>query len=362
MEDRFRMTISRRALTALAALPLLTALGAPTGVSAQADAPSTTISNGTVNAKIWLPDATKGYYRASRFDWSGAIDSLTANGHEYFGQWFANYDPMAHGNITGPVEDYWPVNYEAAKPGETFVKIGVGTLKKADDTPYRFQTNYERLDTGKWTTTQGANWIEFRHELTDSASGYGYIYIKRVTLTPGQTQMTIDHTLTNTGTKAIDTNNYNHGFFMLDRQPTGPDVKVTFAFEPKPERDLGPGAAIQGKQLVYLKELVTNPPLPPGATRPPADPNRPTGAQSVLTGHSVTDVKDFDIKVENTRTGAGVRFTADTPMIKMNYWSTRATACPEAYVAVKAAPGATTKWRLTYDFYSLPAAQRTASL
>lgn len=353
--------ISRRALTAALTLTLI--LAAPVLASAQADAPSATISNGTVNAKLWLPDADKGYYRASRFDWSGAIASLTANGHEYFGQWFANYDPMAHGNITGPVEDYWPVNYEAAKPGETFVKIGVGTLKKADDTPYRFQAAYERLDTGKWTTTKGANWIEFKHELTDPASGYGYVYTKRVALTPGQSQMTIDHSLQNTGTKAIDTDNYNHGFFMLDRQPTGPDTRVTFTFDPKPERDLGAGAAIRGKQLVYLQELITNPPLPPGATRPPPAPGAPpTVVQSVLTGHSLTDVKDFDIKVENTRTGAGVRFYGDTPMIKMNYWSTRSNVSPEAYVAVKAAPGATTTWRITYDFYSLPAGQRTAGL
>ena len=329
-------------------------LCAPALVAAQADAPSATLSNGVVTAKAWLPDVEKGYYRASRFDWSGSLASLETGGHSYFGQWFGRYDPMAHGNITGPVEDYWPLNYEAAKPGETFVKIGVGTLKKADDTPYRFATNYERLDTGKWSVSKGANWIEFKHVLDDPASGYGYVYVKRVTLTPGKPQMTIDHSLTNTGKKAIDTNNYNHGFFMLDDQPTGPDTKITFAFEPKAERSMLPAAEIQGKSIVYLKELVSNPQAPPGAPRPPPGPNAPQGvAQSPITGFSLTDPKDFDIRVENTKTGSGVRLTADVPLLQINYWSTRSTPCPEAYVAVKAQPGKTTKWLLTYDFYTL---------
>lgn len=341
---------------AVLAAPVALSLIAPALVVAQDAHPSVDLTNGPIKAKLWLPDAQKGYYRAMRFDWSGSINSLTVGGHEYFGIWTPKTSPMDNDRIDGPVEDYWPLNYEAAKPGETFVKIGVGTLKKADDTPYRFQVNYERLDTGKWSVTKGANWIEYRHVLNDPASGYGYIYTKRITLTPGKPQMTIDHTVQNTGTKTIDTNVYNHGFFMLDRQPTGPDTKITFAFKPVAERDLGPAAKIEGNSLVYVKELVTNPPgppLPPGAPRPPMDPNRPTGAQSGIVGFSTTDVKDFDIRVENTRTGAGVRFTADVPLTRINYWSVRTTACPEAYVAVKAAPGASTKWRLTYDFYSL---------
>jgi hypothetical protein len=260
LEETTIMTISRRALArALAAAPLLTALAAPAWVVAQAEPPSATITNGAVKAKLWLPDEQNGYYRAMRFDWSGSVNSLTSGGHEYFGEWTPKTSPMDNDRINGPVEDYWPLNYEVAKPGETFVKIGVGTLKKADDTPYRFQTNYERLDTGKWTVTKGANWIEFKHVLTDKASGYGYVYTKRVTLTPGKTQLTIDHTVQNTGSKAIDTNVYNHGFFMLDRQPTGPDTRITFAFDPKAERDLGPAAKLDGRSLVYVKELVGSP-------------------------------------------------------------------------------------------------------
>ena len=83
-------------------------------------APSASISNGTVKAKLWLPDVKDGYYRSTRFDWSGSVWSLETGGHSYFGQWFPTYDPMKHDAITGPVEDYAPLNYDEGKPGDTF--------------------------------------------------------------------------------------------------------------------------------------------------------------------------------------------------------------------------------------------------
>ncbi len=51
-------------------------------------APTADVSNTSVRATIYLPDAESGYYRGTRFDWSGVISSLKWNGHEYFGQWF----------------------------------------------------------------------------------------------------------------------------------------------------------------------------------------------------------------------------------------------------------------------------------
>jgi hypothetical protein len=59
-----------------------------------------------VDAVVFLPDAENGYYKASRFDWSGQVPCLTYKGHSYFGEWFAKYDPMIHDAITGPVEDW----------------------------------------------------------------------------------------------------------------------------------------------------------------------------------------------------------------------------------------------------------------
>ena len=336
-----------------------------------AEPPTASITNGVVRAKLNLPDVDNGYYRGTRFDWSGSVASLETSGHTYFGQWFPVYDPLKHDSITGPVEDYAPLNYADAKPGETFVKIGIGVLKRLDDQPYRFSAPYELLDTGQWAVRKGPDFVEYRHEVADPKSGYAYVYTKTVRLTAGKPQMTIEHNLKNTGTKAIATNVYNHGFFMLDSQPTGPDFTVTFPFEIKASREMTGLAEVRGKQIVYLKELEANtggnaaPGAPAvGRGAPGAVPGgAPAGrggsngrtASTPVAGFSTTDPKDFDIRIENHKTLAGIRITGDQPLSRINFWSVRTTVCPEAYVEVKADAGKETSWRLTYDFYTLPA-------
>src|ERR1043166_8065606 len=69
-------------------------LGIP--VLQSADCPSAEISNGEIRAKLYLPDPKNGFYRSTRFDWSGVIGSLEYKGHEYYGTWFNRIDPKVH--------------------------------------------------------------------------------------------------------------------------------------------------------------------------------------------------------------------------------------------------------------------------
>jgi hypothetical protein len=48
-----------------------------------------------------------------------------------------------------------------------------------------------------------------------------------------------------------------------------------------------------------------------------------------------------------------VRQTGDRPMTKINLWSIRTTVCPEAYIDLSIAPGQTSSWRITYEFYQV---------
>ncbi len=61
--------------------------------------------------------------------------------------------------------------------------------------------------------------------------------------------------LKNTGTKTIDTQVYDHDFFMLDGAPSGPGMVIRFPFAPKAEKSMEPLAGIEGKQIVYREEL-----------------------------------------------------------------------------------------------------------
>jgi hypothetical protein len=309
------------------------------GAAYGADFPGAEISNGLIRAKLYLPDAKAGYYQGTRFDWSGQIPSLEYKGHTYFGVWNpAPYNPKLHDAIMGPVEEFLTdgagLGYAEAKPGGTFLKIGVGVIRKPEEPRFQQFKTYEIADPGKWDVKKRPDSVEFTQTVEDPSSGYAYRYMKVVQLVKGRPVMVLDHRLKNTGSKTIESDVYEHNFYMLDGQPTGPDVVIRFPFEVRATQDLHGLAETRGKELVYLKELV----------------GRET-AQSNLTGFG-SDPKDYDIVEENTKTGAGVRQTCDRPLVRINYWSIRSTACPEAYIHMKVAPGETFTWKISYEFYA----------
>ena len=314
-------------------LILLIAAAAPS-----ADFPSAEISNGVVTAKLYLPDAARGYYRGTRFDWSGQILSLRTLGHEYFGVWNpAPYDPKLHDAITGPVEEFRSgdaaLGYADAPPGGTFIRIGVGVLRKpAGEAKYENFRTFEIADAGQWKVKRGKDWIAFTHTLNDG-HGYAYRYTKTIRLVKGQAGLRIEHTLENTGVKDLLTQQYNHNFFVMDGQPTGPASQVKFAF-PLQATSAWRGAdlaEVHGSEVVYKKEL------PPG--------------QSVF--GTFAGGAPYDIQMANRQAGMAVRITGDRPIARIVYWSIRSTFCPEAYIDLAVAAKQKSSWVYTYQFEKL---------
>jgi hypothetical protein len=320
------------------------------------DHPKALLTNGKLGALVFLPDTTSGYYRSTRFDWSGVVGCVSLNGHRFFGEWFPQYDPLKNDSITGPVEEFrtddGPMGYNAlrpgelsvrpgaigyheARPGETFLKPGVGVLRKVDDSPYQFGGAYPIVDTGTWTVKVGRRSVRFRQVLR-GPGGYAYVYEKTLTLDKHEPVMTLQHSLKNTGKKAIETYVYDHDFFMLDEQPTGPGMVVHFKFEPKPLGEIGTAAKIEGKDLVYVDALAPR-----------------KGVAGYLTGYS-DEVRDYNFTVEDMRSKVGVQQTSDHPLARLYFWSTQKTICPEGYIKLNVAPGETSRWTLRYRFFAPP--------
>jgi hypothetical protein len=300
-----------------------------------AEFPQAAISNGSIKAKLYLPDTKRGYYRATRFDWAGVVASLEYKGHNYFGQWFEKYDPKIHDAITGPVESFAPLGYDEAKAGGTFIRLGVGVLRKPEEEKINDFNTYDIVNSGKWTVHKKADSVEFVQELKD-VSGYAYIYRKTVRLAKDSPVMVLEHSLKNIGKRRIETSGYEHNFFVVDGLPAGPDFVVKFPFEPRAAADLNGLAEVQGRELKYLREL-----------------EKGQSVFTTLQGYG-DSAADNDIRVENRHAGTGIHETGDRPLSKLNFWSIRSTVCPEPFINVSVEPGAETTWRISYEFYTLP--------
>lgn len=296
--------------------------------------PEATISNGLIEAKLYLPDATNGFYRGTRFDWAGVVSSLKYKNHDFFGQWYVKHDPKVHDAIQGPVEAFDPIGYDTAKPGETFIKVGVGTLKKINANPYRFSTLFEIVDGGKWKVKKKKDRVEFTHELHD-ANGYGYIYKKTLRLVKNKPELILEHSLKNVGKTPIETSVFDHNFFVIDKQTTGPDFTVSLPF------DINSAAAgknlikFENRQLNYLKEL-----------------KRGESTMEYPKGFTGDRVEDYDFTIANSKTGASVRITSDRPLSNFMFWSVPTTLSPEPFIKIKALPGKEFKWNIKYEFSS----------
>ena len=95
--------------------------------------PHVTLSNGILEMSVFLPDAEKGFYRSTRFDWTGIPCQLTFKGHTFFMKrpFQRPHDPLTPGHGMSLAEEFdiggnvpIPQRFEEAKPGETFMKIG----------------------------------------------------------------------------------------------------------------------------------------------------------------------------------------------------------------------------------------------
>lgn len=314
-------------------------------------APTATIRNSVITVQIYLPDAKKGFYRGVRFDWAGVIGSLTYRGHDFYVPWFRGMSPsvrdiqfqdgvaIAGPNTatTGPVEEFnmdgGALGYAEAKADGTFLKIGVGTLRKLDDAAYTFMRQFPLVDAGKRKTTVKKDRIEFTHEAADRTLGYAYHYTKTLRLEPNQPVMVIEHVLRNTGKKPINTSVYNHNFLNIDGVGTTAGLELrpgfTFKTETVPDASL---AEISNNRVIYKKNMTNE-----------------QRVQTVITGFG-DSAADNSFHIYSRGPGAGLTIKGNQPLTRALLWSIRPVMAIEPFVKMSIAPGETFKWSYRYTY------------
>ena len=310
----------------------LFALFLPFSAVVAADPPTHTLKSDDLTLTVYLPDATDGYYRGTRFDWSGVF-SVQFGTHKLFGPW-RKPDPLAHDAVVGPCEEFGTtaaLGYDDAKPGETFLKIGVGALgtPEKEEKYSQFKT-YKFARPPEWKVTAGEAKVTF--EQTAAAGGYGYKYTKIVAVQNAEVR--VQHVLENTGKKGISTDHYNHNFFNVDGDPVGENYTLEFAFEPKAEvaRERWKEVVkLDGKKLVFTDSLAK-------------------GTIYGELGGFGKEVKDNRLSLKHAKSGVAVRVTGDRPLSACRVWAIGSAFCPEPFMQFDVEPGKRAVWSWTYEF------------
>lgn len=299
--------------------------------------PEAKIGNDFLHTRLFLPDADRGYYRATRFDWAGVIYGLTCDGHDFFAPWRDTPDPRRHDSVCGPADEFGEIVHGDSV---SVLKIGVGILKKnAGDVYDKFLT-YEIDNPGRRFTEAGPDRIRFVHELSDDR--FAYRYEKTLRLHDDSPTLSIDYRLTNDGDRDWNTNVYNHYFFVVDDWTIGPEVLVRFPFRPEGGwRDAdGPGL-IDGQTIRFRRDLVQEERAFIADVR---------GFRDTVTHHAFS--------VENLRTGAGVDVFGTRPLDRVVFWACRKTCCVEPFIALKIPPGETFSWQNRLVFHPFEPRER----
>ena len=137
------------------------AAGRPSRPHVPPRAPTATIANGSLRATVYLPDAKTGYYRGTRFDWSGPVVEPDVEGARVLRPVVRTLRPAlprraspdrSRSSCAGDSA----VGYAEAQPGGTVrpdrrrraAQAGRGNGAPA-------VRPYEIVDAGKWTTNTG---------------------------------------------------------------------------------------------------------------------------------------------------------------------------------------------------------------
>ena len=283
------------------------------------------LKKGSTRLLLADPLAAEAYYRGTRFDRSGIILELDYSGHSFVRPWFSKYDPYIHDAVSGPAEEFTQIGYENVAPGEEFLKIGVGILKR-DIRPYDRFNLYEISDAGRISVDRGEDSAIFRQEL----DGH-YDYSKQVEIVEDG-HLVIKHKLLNLSRQALDFYVYSHNFFIIDSKPVNTATRFIFPFKPRGDwRAENDAVSLVDSGIAFYRELA----------------EKETVFMGNLHGQSGAP---FKFVLEDKDSCLSVFGACDAEVEYSVFWANHDVACIEPYVPMHILPGETACWTLDYRF------------
>lgn len=156
-------------------------------------------------------------FQIPRFDRAGFITSVILDGsHTFCTGESLQPDSRSTGGV-GLCNEYGifsPIGYEDTKPGEKFLKIGVGLLTRPDEKPYSFMRKYDYSPL-KINASYGNDFAKFGG-MHAECKGYAVKLDKTIIISANR--LRIEYHIENMGALPIHTNEYCHNFISVEQE------------------------------------------------------------------------------------------------------------------------------------------------
>ncbi len=284
--------------------------------------------------RLLVPDPTleQPYYQAQRFTLPGMVVALEWNGIPIFKENGNPHDPQVHNHVGGTAEEFdinGPADYDSTPVGGSFMKIGVGLLRRVAEVPYRFSHTYPVVQAPVNTVEAlDRHTLKFTQTLEDAEGGRGYRLVIYVRLL--EDGFAIERSLTNLGSSPIETEHYSHNFALIGGKAVDADYRVQWANPVAIKETVG------ASMISTSTEVAFSGPLSEGfyyASEPGI--GLPAGEPIMLSHESL---------------GVRLSITNDAPLYRLAVFGRSNLICPEPFVRLTVPAGATIPWKTTYTF------------
>ena len=319
--------------------------------------PNLTLQNQRLKVDIADPQDTS---RGTRFDRTTFITQVTLDEQHTF----CAPESLKPGEGTGGVGlnnefgNEKPIGYAEAKPGELFPKLGIGLLKRPDLEDYNFFRVYEIAQPFPVSVDAALDQVVITVQPLE-CNGYSVRMVKTVRLI--ENELRIRTILENTGSKAINTHEYNHNFIGIDHHLIGPEYLMRFPYSIELEdlsdaftgyapswiRKILPASVVARFIRGILNKRLSVLDIAQNEIRFHRSVQEPFYCR--LVGHHKTDVAQWEIL--HTPSSTGLREFDDFQPSRVAVWGTTHVLSAEVFIDINLPPGESLAWTRRWEFF-----------
>ena len=265
-------------------------------------------------------------YRRHRFDWTGIVIKAVLDGkHQFISRELPMFDQCSGGyGLCSCYDSADLMEYVPTPVGDYYPRVGIGRVKKKQRDPFSIMGEYE-IDPARMRWQEKKDSVNFTVEPLE-CNGYAFL-LKKYMYLDGNTLVT-EHSLTNTGVKAVMFDEFNHNYMMIDDYAVNGDYVFSV---PYPLR----AQMIRGEVKLSRYSL----------------------SVSSYDDFFYLDVSGFEGYTPHTWTvrhlpsGLGYSETLNQPVVKLNIWGCSNNFCPETFTRIRSIPGDTAYWKRSMTFF-----------